>query len=165
MYSFLKKSILLLVVGLGVWIWQYQNIDKYLEKGQIQEQITQALQSVKNNIGQPLHSSNVMNIAQVHARNLNKVPVMDEGKIIRILPDDNKGIRHQRFIVKTNSGTVLIVHNIDSAPRIQHLIIGDRIRFKGEFIQNNRGGLVHWTHCDSKKRCRGWLEYKGRRYQ
>ena len=35
------------------------------------------------------------------------------------LPDDNKGTRHQRFILKLSSGqTLLVAHNIDLADKI-----------------------------------------------
>jgi hypothetical protein len=42
------------------------------------------------------------------------IQVKGSGKVIRILNDDNKGSRHQKFILKLNSGnTILIAHNID----------------------------------------------------
>ena len=90
-----------------------------------------------------------------------------EGTVTRILPDDNNGSRHQRFIVKLASGqTLLIAHNIDLAPRIDALQEGERIGFYGEYIWNAQGGKVHWTHHDPEGRhVAGWLKYKGRTYQ
>ena len=42
------------------------------------------------------------------------------GIVIEILPDDNQGSRHQRFILKLDSyQTLLIAHNIDLAPIIE----------------------------------------------
>ncbi len=39
-------------------------------------------------------------------------------RIKKILPDDNKGSRHQRFLIQLSHGqTILIAHNIDLAPR------------------------------------------------
>jgi hypothetical protein len=71
------------------------------------------------------------------------------GRVIRILPDDNKGSRHQEFIIKLGSGqTLLIAHNIDIAPRINSLGKGDQIDFYGEYEWNDQGGVVHWTHHD-----------------
>ena len=77
------------------------------------------------------------------------------GTVKRILPDDNEGSRHQRFILELGSGqTVLVAHNIDLAPRIDALKIGDR------------GGVVHWTHHDPRgEHPAGWLEHDGRRYE
>ena len=89
------------------------------------------------------------------------------GKVLRILSDDNTGDRHQRFILKFNSGqTLLIAHNIDLAPRIKPLKEGDFVLFNGQFEENAQGGLVHWTHRDPQgQHVDGWLEHNGKRYQ
>jgi hypothetical protein len=98
--------------------------------------------------------------------------VTGNGIVVKILPDDDKaggdnGSRHQRFILKLSSGqTVLIVHNIDLAPRIELLSEGDTIVFKGVYISNDKGGLIHWTHRDPDGRHEdGWLKRNGRVYQ
>jgi hypothetical protein len=95
------------------------------------------------------------------------VQVEGEGLVTRILADDLDGSKHQRFIVRLASGqTVLIVHNIDIAPRVARLKEGDSVRFCGEYVWNEKGGLVHWTHHDPERRhVAGWLKYKGRTYQ
>ncbi|WP_228254785.1 DUF3465 domain-containing protein [Aquirhabdus parva] len=94
------------------------------------------------------------------------------GQVVKILPDDNKagginGSRHQRFLLRLDSGqTVLVAHNIDLAPRIDHLRVGGTVEFKGEFINNDRGGVLHWTHRDPNGRhTDGWLKYGGQIYQ
>ena len=89
------------------------------------------------------------------------------GKVLRILSDDNTGERHQRFVLKMNSGRILqVVHNIDLAPRIPSLKEGDFVLFHGQFEANAQGGVVHWTHDDSQGRhVAGWLEHNGKRYQ
>jgi len=93
--------------------------------------------------------------------------VQGSGKVIRILSDDNDGSRHQRFILELSSGrTLLIAHNIDLAPRISGLRVGDTVSFYGEFEPNPQGGVIHWTHHDPQGRhVGGWLEYRGRKYQ
>ena len=95
------------------------------------------------------------------------VQVEDEGTVTRILEDDLDGSRHQRFIVRLTSGqTVLIAHNIDIAPRIPGLKIGDSVRFYGEYVWNSKGGTVHWTHHDPEgKHVAGWLKHNDRIYQ
>jgi len=95
------------------------------------------------------------------------VQVKGEGVVSRILSDDKSGQPHQRFIVRLLSGqTILIQHNIELAPRIAELREGDAVSFYGEYIWNEQGGLVHWTHHDPAGRhVAGWLKHNGRAYQ
>jgi len=88
------------------------------------------------------------------------------GTVVKILSDDLKGSKHQRFILKLSTGqTLLISHNIDLAKRIERLKEGDGVTFRGEYEWNEKGGVVHWTHHDPQgHRKGGWLEYQGRRY-
>jgi hypothetical protein len=89
------------------------------------------------------------------------------GSVINLLPDDNDGSRHQRFILKLDSGqTLLIAHNIDLAPRISSLRKGDAVSFYGVYEWNSKGGVVHWTHHDqSGRHVAGWLQHNGKTYQ
>ena len=98
-----------------------------------------------------------------------KRQVLGCGTVIKVLKDDNEGSRHQKFLVKIDNYpniTVLIAHNIDLAPRIEGIQAKNPIRFYGEYIYNDKGGVVHWTHRDPASRHQdGWLEYKGEQYQ
>ncbi len=89
------------------------------------------------------------------------------GRVIKILPDDVKGSRHQRFILQLATGqTLLVAHNIDIAPRINNLRIGDQIEFYGEYEWNPKGGVIHWTHQDPQGRHEaGWLMHDGKVYK
>ena len=93
--------------------------------------------------------------------------VEGQGEVTRILPDDNNGSRHQRFILRLADGhTVLIAHNIDLAPRVKNLNTGDSIAFYGEYEWNEKGGVIHWTHRDPAGRhVNGWLKHQGKTYQ
>lgn len=95
------------------------------------------------------------------------VQVQGSGKVIKILSDDNKGSRHQRFILKLPSNlSILVAHNIDLAPRINDLKTGDIVEFYGEYEWNNKGGVIHWTHHDPRKKHKdGWLKHKGKIYE
>ena len=89
------------------------------------------------------------------------------GTVERLLADDEKGSRHQRFILRLASGqTLLVAHNIDVAPRIDDLRVGDVVAFRGVYEWSERGGTVHWTHHDpSGDHAAGWLRHGGRAYQ
>ena len=95
------------------------------------------------------------------------IQVVDVGKVIKVLEDDTKGSRHQRFLVKLPSNlTILIAHNIDLAPRVAILKAGDTIEFNGEYEWNNKGGVIHWTHHEPRKKHKdGWLKHNGVIYQ
>lgn len=107
--------------------------------------------------GQPSERS----VANAFRMKATKVQVEDEGTVTRVLRMDTSGIPHQRFIIQTASGqTILIEHNTEIAPAIEDLHIGAEIRFCGEYIWNEQGGLVHWTHHDPEgKHQPGWLKY------
>ena len=106
-------------------------------------------------------------LAEAYRNHHTNLPVEGEGEVIRILRDDDVGSRHQRFILKISSGqTILVAHNIDLAPRIGNLEIGDHVSFKGIYVWNSQGGIIHWTHHDpAGKHTAGWLEVDGRRYE
>ena len=95
------------------------------------------------------------------------IQVRGQGTVLRVLPDDVEGSRHQRIILELETGqTLLIAHNIDLAPRVTELKKGDTVGFFGEYEWNSKGGVIHWTHHDPQGRhVGGWLEHNGRRYQ
>lgn len=106
-------------------------------------------------------------IGRAFASGTSNVQVEDEGAVVRLLPDDVDGQRHQRFILQLESGqTVLIAHNIDIAPRVDVLAVGDSVRFNGEYVWNEKGGVVHWTHHDPQGRhVSGWLQRNGKTFK
>lgn len=106
-------------------------------------------------------------IARAFANHARDIRVDGSGSVSRVLSDDNQGERHQRFLVLLPTGqSILIVHNIDIAPRVDNLRVGDEIEFEGEYVWNERGGLVHWTHHDPSRRHRpGWVKHAGHVYQ
>ncbi len=89
------------------------------------------------------------------------------GTVESLLPDDIEGSRHQRFVVRiSRDQTLLVVHNVDMAPRLNGLRKGDRVSIKGEYEWNDRGGLIHWTHRDPLSTHEdGWIDYRNVRYQ
>jgi hypothetical protein len=109
------------------------------------------------------HDGNDAAIENAFANRISNLQVGGQGTVVKILPDDNDGSRHQRFIVRLNSGqTLLMSHNIDLAPRIDSLSAGDTVAFYGEYEWNQKGGLIHWTHHDPQGRHpAGWIKHGG----
>lgn len=106
-------------------------------------------------------------LSSAYAAKASDVQVASSGVVVKILPDDDTGSRHQRFILKlSNSQTVLIAHNIDLAPKIKSLRTEDFVEFYGEYEWNVKGGVVHWTHQDPAGRHEnGWLKHNGVTYE
>ena len=106
-------------------------------------------------------------LARAFEQHTSNLQVEGQGIVRRVLPDDNDGSRHQRFVVALGSGqTLLISHNIDLAPRVVDIREGDTVSFGGEYKWNAEGGVIHWTHRDpSKHHPPGWLRHNGEVYE
>lgn len=105
--------------------------------------------------------------ARAYADRAAGLEIEGHGTVSKLLTDDTDGARHQRFIVRLDSGqTLLLTHNIDVAPRISALRVGDTVSFKGEYEWNAQGGVIHWTHHDpTGGHVAGWIKHDGQTYQ
>lgn len=117
----------------------------------------------------PLKGSEHQTLTAFEAYQAKKSDVFieDQGTVAKLLPDDNKGARHQKFLVKINSGqTLLFAHNIDLAARIDNIKVGDMVIFRGEYVYNPKGGVIHWTHHDPKNQIAGgWIKHENQEYR
>lgn len=106
-------------------------------------------------------------IAELYQQQRSDVLVEVSGEVSRIFADDNRGSRHQRFLIELTDGhTLLVAHNIDLAPRIDNLELGDEVSLFGEYEWNDKGGVMHWTHHDpANKHAHGWIRHQGKLYQ
>jgi hypothetical protein len=85
-------------------------------------------------------------LAQAFRSQQSNLQVEGVGVVIKLLPDDNRGSRHQRFLLRLNSG--------------------DSVAFYGEYEWSHKGGTLHWTHHDPAGRhVAGWLKHGDRVYQ
>lgn len=150
MRSINKKSLpLIIVLSLATWLWNEYG-------GELPASGAASTSTLNSDSRLEAAFSNRENDLQVEG----------SGTVIHVLPDDNKGSRHQRFLLELNSGlTLLVAHNIDLAPRIPGLRKGDTVGFYGEYEWTDKGGVMHWTHHDPGGRHEdGWLEHQGKRY-
>lgn len=111
--------------------------------------------------------SQFINSVDARKDRLEDVQAYGSGTVVSLLPDDTKGSRHQRILVRETDGeTILVVHNIDLAPRINDIEVGDELEYFGEYIWNAKGGLIHWTHHDPNGRhIGGWIKHNGNKYE
>ncbi len=111
--------------------------------------------------------ANDQQLKQAYQNHQSDLQIQGSGTVSRVLPDDNIGSRHQKFILRLDSRqTLLVAHNIDLAPRIPNLKVGDVVQFYGEYEWNDKGGVIHWTHRDPGNRhVHGWLKHQGKTYE
>lgn len=144
----MKKILPAIIAALAVYLWQFQ------------------INSPVPGVSDESNESDRILQAAFEGR-ANDIQIQGEGTVIRVLPDDADGSRHQRFIIQLDSGqTLLLSHNIDLAPRIPGPSNGDRIAFNGEYEWNPKGGVIHWTHHDPNgKHPTGWIKHNGKTYR
>jgi len=125
------------------------------------------IQSTPSNANTGLTQEKTSSLQQAYEDRRSDVQVRGIGSVVKVLKDDTKGHKHQKFILRLESKlTILIAHNIDLAPRINSLQKGDRVEFFGEYEYNKKGGVVHWTHHDPQSRhTDGYLKHNGKTYK
>lgn len=105
-------------------------------------------------------------IIQAQQAHSQKCWVTVQAMVLKLLPDDTHPPRHQRFLLKLDNGTtVLVAHNTDLAPSVP-IAPGNVVTIHGEYIWNEKGGLIHWTHHDPQGREEGgWIDYNGQLFK
>lgn len=95
-----------------------------------------------------------------------KVPLTVTAPVKKMLRYDDRGLPHEKFLLELSNGsTILVAHNTRMAPYVP-IQAGDVVTVKGEFIWNEKGGLIHWTHhSDNPIHAGGYIEFKGKRYE
>lgn len=150
------RNIIVITLFLLAAAWQYFS-------GQVGQQPTQTTTNTSQASSTPAKT-----LAQLRAAANDpntKFWANIQGTVIKNLKDDQEGDRHQKFLVEVAQDlTLLVSHNIDVAERVP-VREGDLINIQGEYVWNNRGGVIHWTHHDPKgRKAGGWIELKGKRY-
>ena len=96
------------------------------------------------------------------------VEVTAEGVVTAVLADDTgPSGPHQRFIIRLAgaSQTLLIDNNLTVGQRVP-VAVSDSVTVHGEYIWNDQGGLIHYTHHDPAPNHEGgWIDRNGVRYQ
>ncbi len=155
----IQKNNLVIVTIIVVLIAAYVGID--LKQNNLNDNV------VQTSIVEEAAVDDQHKIMKAYKQQISNIQVQSKGEVKAILADDNDGSRHQKMILKLESGlTVLVAHNIDLAPRVEGLRKGEIVEFYGEYEYSPKGGVIHWTHHDPQgKHVDGWLKYQGKSYQ
>lgn len=105
-------------------------------------------------------------VLEAQSQHLRHVQVTISAPVLKILPDDTEGIPHERFLIALKNGTsILIAHDTRLAPRVP-IQVGDKLKICGEYIWNEKGGIIHWTHHSiGNIHPGGFIELNGQRYE
>ena len=152
----MMRFLLILAIAVGYTAFHFND-------GNIRNTFTSSSVTEQQNV----NNAGEQAIRQAFENQSSNLQVEASGKVIKLLQDDTRAPRHQRFLLKLDNGiSLLIAHNIDLAKRINDLKVGDTVSFNGEYEWNNKGGVLHWTHHDPQGRhAAGWLQHNGKIYQ
>ena len=106
-------------------------------------------------------------VARAFAEHRSNIEVTASGAVEQLLSDETSETgTHQRFIVRLVgvAQTLLITNNVSIGRRVP-VVVGDVVVVHGEYVWNDQGGLVHFTHHDPQRSHEGgWIERQGVRY-
>ncbi len=93
-----------------------------------------------------------------------------QGIVTEKLEDDNKGLKHEHFMVKLSNAPftgqiVKIAHDVNYAPYVP-VVIGSPVEIKGDLITNAAPMVLHWTHhAEGGTHPGGYIKFAGKVYQ
>ena len=116
----------------------------------------------------PAATSDNAAVERAYAEKRSTVEVTAQGAVTSVLTDDSgpSGV-HQRFIIRLTGSTqtVLVDNNVTIGQRAP-VLQGSNVSVHGEYVWNDQGGLIHFTHHDPARTHEGgWIELSGVRYQ
>ena len=116
----------------------------------------------------PAATSDNAAVERAYAEKRSTVEVTAQGAVTSVLTDDSgpSGV-HQRFIIRLvgSTQTVLVDNNVTIGQRAP-VLQGSNVSVHGEYVWNDQGGLIHFTHHDPARTHEGgWIELSGVRYQ
>jgi len=162
----LRRVILTLLAIAVAWIMAKRGLLTKTPQGPAPTPTTTSQRPASIPTASPTRTSGDEAILAAFKARTSDIVFSSRGLIKKVLPDDNDGARHQKFILMLANGhSLLVAHNLDLAPRIP-IREGDSIDFKGEYEWSEQGGVLHWTHRDPGHRHEdGWITFEGKTYQ
>lgn len=105
-------------------------------------------------------------IIQAQSQQARKVELTVTAPIKKMLREEDYREPHQRFLLMLSNGTTVLVANDLQYGTYAPVQEGNVVRIHGEYIWNERGGVLHWTHkSDEPRHESGYIDFNGMRYQ
>lgn len=105
-------------------------------------------------------------IIQAQSQQARKVELTVTAPIEKLLREEDYREPHQRFLLILSNGTTVLVANDLQYGTYAPVQAGNVVRIHGEYIWNERGGVLHWTHkSDEPRHESGYIDFNGMRYQ
>ena len=83
-------------------------------------------------------------IAELYAQKQSNTMVEFEGRVDRILADDNDGSRHQRFILKLDNGHTVLAYSAGKMSKHKiRVLVGDRVSVELSPYDLSRGRITY----------------------
>lgn len=157
-----KTGTVLLALSLTTMLVMSTGCTSARHRHRAEENATQQVQTAPTGPASDVGDAEVIQAQDSHRK---KVEVTFTAPVYKMLPEDTRGIEHQRFLVSLSNGTtVLVAHNTDLAPMVP-IHEGDSVTLHGEYIWNRRGGIMHYTHHSTNRHESGYIDFAGQRYQ
>ena len=88
-----------------------------------------------------------------------------QGRITRLIMDQEEPAREQKFVITAINGqSLLVTHDLSKSEEVP-VAVGDTVMVRGEYVWTEPGGKLVWTTRDAGFGDRhGWIEHKGKRY-
>jgi hypothetical protein len=115
--------------------------------------------------GPPAHGYACGPAASAFHTHRSKLWLTVKARVSRDLADAHGQYTHQRFIVSCTGGFTLLVVNDVSIGTRAPARVGDTVNVRGQYIWNDKGGLIHFTHHDPQGGTGGWIDEGGRQYR
>lgn len=105
-------------------------------------------------------------IIQAQSQQARKVELTVTAPIKKLLREEDYREPHQRFLLILSNGTTVLVANDLKYGTFAPVQEGNVVRIHGEYIWNEKGGVLHWTHkSDEPNHESGYIDFNGMRYQ
>jgi hypothetical protein len=79
-----------------------------------------------------------------------------------ILPEDTRGLPHQRFVVQTSDAgmpkLLEVDHDTHFGTRVESLRVGEKLTIRGVLYHDRHKDGIHWTHHRDRNGDAGYIQ-------